>query len=145
MKLLAGNSNKNLSKKIASFLKSKLVNSSLKKFADGEIYVEINENIQGLFIVKKVKNSSVKVLDLFTDDIYLVQEKDPKLIFKKNDIFQGRIIFFQKNFYFTGNFCFHPKKTHKFIYKTPLLSFYPYSPQTFMTIFRKILWVVFEH
>ena len=56
MKLLAGNSNKNLSKKIASFLKSKLVNSSLKKFADGEIYVEINENIRGnsIFILQSV-------------------------------------------------------------------------------------------
>jgi len=56
MKLLTGNSNKNLSKKIASFLKSKLVNSSLKKFADGEIYVEINENIRGnsIFILQSV-------------------------------------------------------------------------------------------
>ena len=58
MKLLTGNSNKNLSKKIAKFLKSKLVNSSIKKFADGEIYVEINENIRGnsIFIVQSVSS-----------------------------------------------------------------------------------------
>ena len=76
---------------------------------------DINENIQGLFLVKKVKGASVKVLNLFTDDIYLVQEKDSGMIFRKNDIFQGRIIYFHEQYHFTGNFCFHPEKTHKFI------------------------------
>ena len=47
MKLLSGNSNKPLSKNIAKYLKSKLVNSSIRNFSDGEIYVEINENIRG--------------------------------------------------------------------------------------------------
>ena len=79
------------------------------------IFKEINDNIQGLFLVKKIKDETVKVVNLFTDNIYLVLVKDSKLIFKKNDIFQGRIICFQKQFYFTGNFCFHPKETHKFI------------------------------
>ena len=46
MKLLTGNSNKVLSKNIAKYLKTKLVNSSIRKFSDGEIYVEINENIE---------------------------------------------------------------------------------------------------
>ena len=58
MKLLAGNSNKNLSKKISKYLKSKLVNSSIRKFADGEIYIEINENIRGnsIFVVQSTSN-----------------------------------------------------------------------------------------
>ena len=47
MKLLTGNSNKLLSKQIAKNLHTKLVNSSIRKFADGEIYIEINENIRG--------------------------------------------------------------------------------------------------
>ena len=74
-----------------------------------------NENIQGLFLVKKVKGNGVKVLNLFTNQIHLVQEKDSGLIFRKNNIFQGRIIYFENQYYFTGNFCFHPEKTHKFI------------------------------
>ena len=78
-------------------------------------FSDFNENIQGLFLVKKVKGDSVKVLNLFTDDTFLVQEKDSGLIFRKNNIFQGRIVFFQNQYYFTGNFCFHPEKTHKFI------------------------------
>ena len=56
MKLLTGNSNKILSKKISKYLKSKLINSSIRKFADGEIYIEINENIRGnsIFIIQSI-------------------------------------------------------------------------------------------
>ncbi len=56
MKILTGNSNKNLSNKISKYLKNKLVNSSIKKFSDGEIYIEINENIRGnsIFIIQSV-------------------------------------------------------------------------------------------
>ena len=58
MKLLTGNSNKILSKDIAKYLRSKLVNSSIRKFADGEIYVEINENIRGnsIFIIQSMSS-----------------------------------------------------------------------------------------
>ena len=58
MKLLTGNSNKVLSKNISKYLKTKLVNSSIRKFADGEIYVEINENIRGnsIFIVQSISS-----------------------------------------------------------------------------------------
>jgi len=80
-----------------------------------EIYKSITKSIQGLFLVKKIKDETVKVLNLFTDEIYLAHEKDSRLIFRKNDIFQGRLIFFQEQFHFTGNFCFHPEKTHKYV------------------------------
>ena len=58
MKLLSGDSNKPLSKQIAKYLKSKLVNSSIRNFSDGEIYVEINENIRGnsIFIIQSVSS-----------------------------------------------------------------------------------------
>jgi len=58
MKLLSGNSNKPLSKNIAKYLKSKLVNSSIRNFSDGEIYVEINENIRGnsIFIIQSISS-----------------------------------------------------------------------------------------
>tara|TARA_Y100000591_G_scaffold316949_1_gene326106 strand:- start:412 stop:1344 length:933 start_codon:yes stop_codon:yes gene_type:complete len=58
MKLLTGNSNKVLSKNIAKYLKTRLVNSSIRKFSDGEIYVEINENIRGnsIFIIQSISS-----------------------------------------------------------------------------------------
>ena len=56
MKLLSGTGNLELSKKIAQNLKLKLVNSNIKRFADGEIYVEINENIRGnsIFVIQSI-------------------------------------------------------------------------------------------
>tara|TARA_B100000424_G_scaffold267981_1_gene261878 strand:- start:1593 stop:2525 length:933 start_codon:yes stop_codon:yes gene_type:complete len=58
MKLLTGNSNKNLSIKISNFLKNKLVNSSIRKFSDGELYIEIHENIRGnsIFIIQSISS-----------------------------------------------------------------------------------------
>jgi len=58
MKVLAGTSNLKLCKDIARNLKLKLVNTNIKRFADNEIYVEINENIRGnsIFVVQSTSN-----------------------------------------------------------------------------------------
>ncbi len=58
MKVLAGTSNLKLCKDIARQLKLKLVNSNIKRFADGEVYIEINENIRGnsIFVVQSTSN-----------------------------------------------------------------------------------------
>tara|TARA_B100000965_G_scaffold64418_1_gene50185 strand:+ start:722 stop:1654 length:933 start_codon:yes stop_codon:yes gene_type:complete len=54
MKILSGTSNPKLSKNISKQLRLKLINSNIKSFADGEIYVEINENIRGnsVFVIQ---------------------------------------------------------------------------------------------
>ena len=54
MKILSGTSNLSLSRSIARQLKLKLVNTNIKNFADGEVYVEINENIRGnsVFVIQ---------------------------------------------------------------------------------------------
>ena len=58
MKLLSGTSNQTLSSKIAKLLKTKLINSNIKRFSDGEIYAEINENIRGnsIFVIQSTSN-----------------------------------------------------------------------------------------
>jgi len=58
MKVLAGTSNPKLCRDIARQLKLKLVNSHIKRFADGEVYVEINENIRGnsIFVIQSTSN-----------------------------------------------------------------------------------------
>jgi len=58
MKVLAGTSNLKLCTNIARQLKLKLVNSNIKRFADGEVYIEINENIRGnsIFVVQSTSN-----------------------------------------------------------------------------------------
>ena len=54
MKILSGTSNLELSKNIAKNLKLKLINTNIRRFADGEIYIEINENIRGnsVFVIQ---------------------------------------------------------------------------------------------
>ena len=54
MKLIAGNSNANLAKSISSYIGVKLADAQIRKFADGEIFVKINENIRGedVFIIQ---------------------------------------------------------------------------------------------
>ncbi len=58
MKVLAGTSNSKLCKDIARQLKLKLVNSNIRRFADGEVYIEINENIRGnsIFVIQSTSN-----------------------------------------------------------------------------------------
>ena len=58
MKILSGTSNLKLSKEISKQLKLKLVNTNIKRFSDGEIYIEINENIRGnsVFVIQSTSN-----------------------------------------------------------------------------------------
>ena len=54
MKLLAGNSNAPLARSIADYLETPLTEASVRRFADEEIFVEINENVRGedVFVVQ---------------------------------------------------------------------------------------------
>ena len=54
MKLLAGNSNAPLARSIADYLEVPLTQASVRRFADEEIFVEINENVRGedVFVVQ---------------------------------------------------------------------------------------------
>jgi ribose-phosphate pyrophosphokinase len=54
MKLLAGNSNRPLCESIAAYLDIKLTQAEMKRFADEEVWVEINENVRGedVFVIQ---------------------------------------------------------------------------------------------
>ncbi len=54
MKLLAGNSNRALADAIAQYLKIPLTKAAVRRFADMEIFVEIQENVRGedIFVVQ---------------------------------------------------------------------------------------------
>jgi hypothetical protein len=80
-----------------------------------EVCQNITNNIQALFEVKKVRENSVTVLDLFNNKKYLVDEDYSKIIFRKNDIFQGRVVPHQGKWNFTGHYCFHPSKTQRYL------------------------------
>ena len=54
MKLLSGNSNLPLSRSISDYLEMPLTQASVRRFADEEIFVEINENVRGedVFVIQ---------------------------------------------------------------------------------------------
>ena len=54
MKLLAGNSNLPLARSIADYLEMPLTEASVRRFADEEMFVEINENVRGedVFVIQ---------------------------------------------------------------------------------------------
>ncbi|MEO6580313.1 MAG: ribose-phosphate pyrophosphokinase [Sphingomicrobium sp.] len=54
MKLLAGNSNLPLAKAIADYLDMQLTEASVRRFADEEVFVEVNENVRGedVFVIQ---------------------------------------------------------------------------------------------
>ena len=58
MKILSGTSNQKLSRDISRNLKLKLINTNIRRFADGEIYIEVNENIRGnsVFVIQSTSN-----------------------------------------------------------------------------------------
>ena len=54
MKLLAGNANPELCEDISTYLNTPLTKAQVKRFSDGEIFLEIHENVRGedVFIVQ---------------------------------------------------------------------------------------------
>ena len=54
MKIIAGNSNRPLSEAIAAYLDTPLTQADVRRFADMEVFVEINENVRGedVFVVQ---------------------------------------------------------------------------------------------
>ncbi len=58
MKLLAGNSNPILAKEIGNYLNLPLTQAEVKRFADGEVFVEIMENVRGrdVFLIQSTSS-----------------------------------------------------------------------------------------
>ena len=81
MKILSGTSNLKLSKDIAKHLKLRLVNTNIRRFSDGEIYIEINENIRGnsVFVIQSTSNpanDNLMELLLVIDALKDLQQKN---------------------------------------------------------------------
>ena len=73
------------------------------------------KSIHGIFMAKKIKDHSAQVINLFDKKKYEVVEPIQKFYFQKNEIFEGRLLSFNNIYYFTGNYCFHPKDSYKYI------------------------------
>ncbi|UGV25416.1 ribose-phosphate pyrophosphokinase [Rhodopseudomonas boonkerdii] len=72
IKLVAGNSNPTLAKEISDWLKMPLTKASVRRFADMEIFVEIQENVRGsdVFVIQSTSfptNDHLMELLIITD------------------------------------------------------------------------------
>src|SRR5471030_2998592 len=72
MKILAGNSNRALTEAIAAYLGVPLTKCSVRRFADMEIFVEIQENVRGqdVFVIQSTSypaNDHLMELLIITD------------------------------------------------------------------------------
>ena len=76
---------------------------------------KFTSNIHGLFIIKKIRGHSIRVINLFDDEQYDVVGSSNKFYFSKGTMFEGRLLPYEDSSYFTGNFCFHPEGSKKFI------------------------------
>lgn len=58
MRLITGNSNRNLAERISRKLATPLTHADIKTFKDGEVFVEIHENVRGedVFVIQSTSN-----------------------------------------------------------------------------------------
>ena len=75
------------------------------------------KNVHGIFMAKKTKEHTALVINLFDNKKYEVVEPIEKFYFSKNELFEGRLLNFENVCYFTGNYCFHPKESQKYIHQ----------------------------
>lgn len=72
IKLVSGNSNRELAQNIANYLETPLTKASVRRFADQEVFVEIQENVRGedVFIIQSTSfptNDNLMELLIITD------------------------------------------------------------------------------
>ena len=66
IKLFAGNANKELAEDISRRIKVPVSKSNIRKFADGELKIKIEENIRGrdVFIIQSTHSPAENILEL---------------------------------------------------------------------------------
>ena len=66
MMLLAGTANRALAEEIATHLKQPLCQVTIRRFADGELFVKIDENVRGrdVYIIQPTNPPAENVLEL---------------------------------------------------------------------------------
>ncbi|HDL01981.1 MAG TPA: ribose-phosphate pyrophosphokinase [candidate division Zixibacteria bacterium] len=66
IQIISGTSNTALAEKIARYINCKLTDCTVKRFSDGEVFVQINENIRGadLFIIQPTNPPAENLMEL---------------------------------------------------------------------------------
>lgn len=82
---------------------------------DLKVYRGMANHIHSIFTINNSKGGFVQVEDIATKKIYAVNPGTMKLSISVGDMFEGRIIPVEKEWWFANGFCFHPQEAKKFI------------------------------
>ncbi len=66
IRIVTGNGNRPLAERIASYLGEKLTNCTVTRFSDGEVFVQINDNIRGadVFVIQSTNPPAENLMEL---------------------------------------------------------------------------------
>jgi len=82
-----------------------------------ELYENLTKTNHSLFEFVKLRDNDVTIRDLFTKKKSLLENSSITAGFNSEEVFEARIIPFEKTWVFTKGFCFHPLEASKFILK----------------------------
>ncbi len=70
-----------------------------------------------LYEISKIRGESIYLKDLFTGQKRTINDARYCVGFNKDEVFDGRLIEHEEQFYFAKGFCFHPPQAKKFLIK----------------------------
>ena len=105
--------NEKLAKRIIDFL----IEDSSHKFTEDEIkgLKSLDNNIHSVFLTRKIKDNTVKVIDLFSKEKYTVVQEGAKLTMNIDELLTARIVKYNDEYFFTRTYSPHPFEAYKFI------------------------------
>ena len=88
IKLVAGNSNRALAEAVATYLKIPMTKCSVRRFADMEVFVEIQENVRGqdVFVLQ---STSFPANDHLMELLIIIDERLTFLIVHNGSLLDG--------------------------------------------------------
>jgi hypothetical protein len=81
------------------------------------LYENLTKTMHSLFEFIKLRDSDVVIYDLFAKKKIKLEDSTITAGFNPDEIFEARLIPFEKTWVFTRGFCFHPLEASKFIHK----------------------------
>jgi hypothetical protein len=76
-------------------------------------YRGLAQNVHGLFEVRKIREGSVRLRDVFTGGDHDVTERRHVAGLAKDDLLEARLLPFEGSLLFSGAFLYHPREARK--------------------------------
>jgi len=95
---------------LAGFLEAERATLSAEDLA---AYRDLAAGVHGLFEVRRIRDSQVRLRDVFTRKDHDVTERRNVAGLDKGDLLEARLLPFQGELFFSGAFLYHPREVRK--------------------------------